>query len=71
MIDGLLLILVMIGLSAAAILAARSPKFWKRVGQDALTAMLSKILQPFRPKTLTKEELERVAKGRDPIVNRK
>lgn len=67
MIDGLLVIVVIIGLGAAAILVARSPKFWKRVGQDAVTAMLPKFMRPFRPKMLTKEELKMVAKGKDPL----
>ena len=33
--------------------------------QDAVTAMLPKMLRPFRPKTFTKDELERLARGKE------
>lgn len=71
MIDGVLVIIVVIGLGAAAILVARSPEFWKRVGQDALTAMLPKFMRAFRPKSITKQELEQVSKGKMPFSKRK
>jgi hypothetical protein len=70
-IDGVLIVVVLVGMSAAAILAARSPHFWKRVGQDAVTAMLPKILRPFRPKNLTNKELERVARDEDLFSDQK
>lgn len=65
--DAALVLVALCGMGAAALLAARSPRFWQKVAQDAVTAMLPKFLSPFRPKTLTKQELERVARGEEPF----
>ena len=67
--DAVLLGAVLCGMGAAAILAARSPRFWRRVAQDAVTAILPKMLRPFRPKTLTRDELERMARGKELVFS--
>ncbi len=71
MIDGVLVVVAVIGLGAAAILAARAPRFWRKVVQDALTASLPKFIRPFRPKNFTKDELNEVSKGLDPFSDEK
>jgi hypothetical protein len=70
-IDGTLVLVALIGLGAVALLVARSPRFWKKVGQEVATAMLPKFLRPFRPKNFTKDELNKVSKGIDPFSDQK
>lgn len=70
MIDGFLVLMAVIGLSAAAILAARSPRFWRNVAHDAITALLPKFMHPFRPKNFTKDDLNKVSKGIDPFSDK-
>ena len=71
MTDLILLIAMMMGVGAAAFLAARSPAFWFGIFKLGVAAMMPKILQAIRPKNFTKEQLEKIDRGEDPFSERR
>ena len=70
MTDALLLLAIMIGVGAAAFLVARSPSFWIGLSEVVMVQLFPAVLKIFRPKNLTKEQLDKIARGEDPFRDR-
>ncbi len=70
MTDALLLMATMIGVGAAAFLVARSPSFWIGLIGIVLSQFVPNIKNIIRPKNLSKEQLDKIARGQDPFRKR-
>ena len=70
MTDALLLIATMIGVGAAAFLVARSPSFWIGLIKVVLVQLMPNIRKMIKPKNLTKAQLDKIARGEDPVRDR-
>jgi hypothetical protein len=66
-IDALLLMAALLGVAAASFLVARSPRFWIGLGKVVAAALMPKLLRAVRPKNFTKKQLEKIARGEDPL----
>ena len=70
MTDALLLLVTIIGVGAAAFMAARSPRFWIELAGIVFAQLLPNIKKFIKPKNLTKEQLDKIARGLDPFRKR-
>jgi hypothetical protein len=70
MTDALLLLATMIGVGAAAFLVARSPMFWIGLVKIVLVQAMPHIWKIVRPKNLSKDQLDKIARGQDPFRKR-
>jgi hypothetical protein len=68
--DALLLGATIIGVCAAAIMVARSPSFWVGLAKIVLGQLMPNIWKIVKPKNLTKEQLDKIARGQDPFRDR-
>jgi hypothetical protein len=70
MTDALLLLATMIGVGAAAFLVARSPIFWIGLIRIVLSQLIPNIKNMIKPKNLSKDQLDKIARGQDPFRKR-